>query len=235
MTNPSSKLQRLSRLACLAALASVGALAHAADAGHEEIRFYLPGETGIATRAGAAADGVDVCSDAGNGDVCAYAGLNFASDTAGLLATYSWAETETAPLTYQTLSSPFSGLGVKAADGLPGAAQTIDQGEGLSLLFANPVEVLGFTFFDVNHQVFGPQGGTTIQLIVDEHRYTLNAGDTSLLSSIKGREFSLLGGSTSYYLGAVRIAAAVPEAGTWALMGLGLLGVGMAVRRQRQV
>lgn len=229
------------RSALMALLVCAWPLAHAADSSsvvstpdgsYEELRFYTPGDS-IPTNVGTAQGGSNLCtSGAHAGQVCAET-LGFQSITAGLVTSYGYAETASTPVVYQNLTPSYSGLGVAALNGAAISTDTsIDQAEGISLLFTNPVNVLGFTFFDVNHQAFAPGSAPTIQLIVDERNYTLNAADTSLLSSIKGKEFTLLGGATSYYLGAVRIAA-VPEASTWALMGLGLVGIGLTARRQR--
>ncbi|TAK95300.1 MAG: PEP-CTERM sorting domain-containing protein [Aquabacterium sp.] len=230
------------RSALIGLLACAWPLTHAAEASslvstpdgsYEELRFYTPGDS-IPTNVGAAQGSSNLCTSGANaGQVCAET-LGFQSITAGLVTSYGYAETASTPVVYQNLSPAHAGLGVAALNGAAISTDTsIDQAEGISLLFANPVSVLGFTFFDVNHQAFAPGSAPTIQLIVDERNYTLNAADTSLLSSIKGKEFTLLGGATSYYLGAVRIAA-VPEASTWALMGLGLVGIGLAARRQRR-
>lgn len=229
------------RSALIAMLACAWPLAHAADGAslvstpsgsYEELRFYAPGND-IPTNAGTAQGSGNLCTSGANaGQVCAET-LGFQSITAGLVTSYGYSETAATPVVYQTLTTNFAGLGVAALNGSAISSDTsIDQAEGISLLFTNPVSVLGFTFFDLNHQAFAPGSAPTIQLIVDERNYTLNAADTSLLSSIKGKEFTLLGGATSYYLGAVRIAA-VPEASTWALMGLGLVGIRLARRTRR--
>ncbi|HEX5357012.1 MAG TPA: PEP-CTERM sorting domain-containing protein [Aquabacterium sp.] len=230
------------RSALMVALVCAWPLAHAADGSsvvstpegsYEELRFYTPASS-IPTAVGTAQGSSNLCTSGANaGQVCAET-LGFQSITAGLVTSYGYSETVATPVVYQNLTPTFAGLGVAALNGASISGDTsVDQAEGISLLFANPVEVLGFTFFDLNHQAFAPGSAPTLQLIVDERNYTINAADTSLLSSIKGKEFTLLGGATSYYLGAVRIAA-VPEASTLALMGLGLAGIVLAGRRQRR-
>ncbi|MBI5926228.1 MAG: PEP-CTERM sorting domain-containing protein [Aquabacterium sp.] len=236
-------LRPAARSAMMVALVCAWPLAHAADTSaivntpngaYEELRFYTPGSS-IPTNVGSAQGSSNLCTSGANaGQVCAET-LGFQSITAGLVTSYGYSETAATPVMYQNLTPSYAGLGVASLNGAGISSDTsVDQAEGFSLLFANPVEVLGFTFFDVNHQAFAPGSAPTLQLIVDEHNYTINAADTSLLSSIKGKEFTLLGGATSYYLGAVRIAAAVPEASTWAFMGLGLAGIVLARRRQRR-
>lgn len=234
-------LRPAARSALMVAMACAWPLAHAdasaivntPDGAYEELRFYTPGST-IPTNVGSAQGSSNLCTSGANaGQVCAET-LGFQSITAGLVTSYGYSETAATPVMYQNLTPTYTGLGVASLSGANISSDTsVDQAEAISLLFAAPVEVLGFTFFDVNHQAFAPSSGTTIRLIVDERDYTLNAADLSLLSSIKGSEFTLMGEATSYYLGAVRIAAVVPESSTWALMGLGLVGIALASRQRR--
>jgi hypothetical protein len=225
----------LTRFACLTALAIAAPWAQAsivsdASGTYEEVRFYTPASSSVSTTQGNAETGSDLCAGS---NVCA-SGLLFDSVTAGQIVTYGDSSTSADSLVNQNLSASYAGLGVitQNSQGVLSTDTAINQGEYLSLYFQQPVTVLGFVFFDVNNQSFA--SGTTISLIVDEVTYKLSASDTTLLSSIKGQEFTFVGGETAYYLGAVKLAAAVPEPGTWALSAIGLLGLAAVRRRHRR-
>ncbi|MCH8181222.1 MAG: PEP-CTERM sorting domain-containing protein [Proteobacteria bacterium] len=205
----------------------------------ETLRFYTPASDTVSTDIGSPLAGGDVCSDADHAaDVCA-PGLGFASQVAGTVSVYSVFDgalpAQQVPLVYQNLLQSQAGLGVSTPIGGErlGDDPAIGGTEGLSLFFARPTLVVGFEFFDAQQQAFLP--GTTVRLLVDEQVYDIPADQAGSLS-ITGTEFTFLGGSRSYTLGAVKLAApaAVPEPGTMALAGLGLLGVVLARSRTRR-
>lgn len=205
----------------------------------ETLRFYTPDSETVSTDIGTPLAGGDVCTDADHAaDVCAL-GLGFASQVAGNINVYSVFDgvlpTQQVPLVYQNLLQSRAGLGVSTPSGGErlGDDPAIGGNEGLSVFFVRPTQVVGFEFFDAQHQAFQP--GTTLRLLVDERVYDIPADQAGTLS-ITGTEFTFLGGSRTYTLGAIKLAApaAVPEPGAFALAGLGLIGMLLARARTRR-
>lgn len=205
----------------------------------ETLRFYTPGTDAITTDIGSPLVSGNACTTSGHaGDVCAL-GLSFNSLVAGTVSAYAVFDgalpLDRAPLVYQNLQQPSAGLGVStpAAGSAPLSNDpAIDSQEGLTLFFAQPTTVVGFEFFDAQHQAFLPGSGATARLLVDEVVVDLPIGQAGQLS-LTGSEFTFLGGSSTYTLGAVRLAApaVVPEPATLGLMALGLGLVGVARTR----
>lgn len=217
-------------------LLTAGVTAHAsgivttATGAYEEIRFHSPGSTDIATDVGIPLEGSSLC---GANVICA-SGLGFQSSVAGQIAAFGYVESAPGSLTRQDLSREQAGLGAVSLEGSDQVSSdgAIDQGESLTLFFQRPTEVVGFVFFDAQNQAFQPSS-PSIRLLVDERVYELPAASAFPLS-IQGTEFTFVGGPTAYYLGAVRIAAPVPEASTLLSMGLGLAAVAAVTARRRR-
>lgn len=212
--------------------------AHAAGFGtnaqgaYEELRFYTPATGAILTDTGTVDQGAYAC-DASR--VCA-TGLRYVSQVAGAVTAYGYVNGAAGSLTIQTLTPGHTGLGTVSLDAqgqILGSA-AVDQGETLTLFFAQPTRLVGFDFFTTQQQAFAPDDTTPIRVMVDERIYTLSAGQAAQ-TTLVGSEFTFLGGSTSYYLGAVRVAATpVPEADGLAMMALGLVGVAVITTRARR-
>lgn len=231
---PSPSIAR--RFLASALILGAGATAHAsgivttATGAYEEIRFHSPGSTAVSTDVGTPIEGASLC---GANVICA-SGLTFQSSVAGQVTAFGYVESAPSSLTHQDLSRAQAGLGAVSLEGSDQISSdgAVDQGESLTLFFERPTEVVGFVFFDAQNQPFLPSS-PAIRLLVDERVYELPAGAASPVS-ILGTEFTFVGGATSYYLGAVRVAAPVPEASTLLSMGLGLAGVAAIAARRRR-
>lgn len=233
------KSASFARLTSLCVLACAWSLAHAGNGivtdalgTYEEVRFYTPGTADIPLRSGTPDLGPNLCQNgAGPAEVCAQ-GLVFGTQTAGQLLTYGYDDVAPVSLVAQSLGTSQHGLGVITQNtaGQLSTDQPVDSGQYLNLAFEKATTILGFVLFDVHGQTLGTN--TRVHLIVDEMDYTLT-GANGLSTPITGQTFTLVGGSDAYYLGAVRLAAAVPEPSTWALMGVGLLGLAFQSRRRR--
>lgn len=210
------------------------ALAMSAAAGHasgfvssasgtlEEIRFYTPGSTEVGTDVGVV-EGSDGCTSA---NVCD-GRLGFSSSYGGSFGAFGYALSD--GLTFQGLTSARNGLGVVTSANV-GSDQGVDDGESLMLLFDRPATIVEFVFFDVN----GNPYTDTVTLLAEERQIELTPGQ-ALRSPITVSEFTFVGGKQPpFFLGAIRLAAPVPEAGTLTLMAGGLLGVALAVRLRRR-
>lgn len=228
--------------------ALAGGITHTPGGAVETLRFYTPGTDTITTDIGSPLVSGNACTTSGHvGDVCAL-GLSFNSLVAGTVSAYAVFDgalpLDQTPLVYQNLQQPSAGLGVStpSAGSAPLSNDpAIDSKEGLTLFFAQPTTVVGFEFFNAQHQAFLPGSGAVIRVLVDELMVNLPVDQAGQLS-LTGSEFTFLGGSSAYTLGAVKLAApaVVPEPASLGLMGLGLGLVGVAAsrssawRRQRQ-
>lgn len=222
------------RLTCAALLMAVLPVAQAAngivtDASgtYEEVRFYTPGTADIPTQTGTVLYSSDLCSGT---NVCA-SGLQFTSQYAGTFAAYGFDAAAANSLTSQSLITARQGLGVlgQSSTGTLGTDTAVDAQEYLTFAFSSKATVIGFQLFDVNGQALAST--QAVHVIVDEMDYTLPGG--SLTQALTGKSFTFVGSDASYYVGAVRLATAVPENSTATLMGLGLVGLGAAARRRR--
>ena len=242
-------------LALVAAFAAVPA-AHAATYGigsdgslvWEQVRFYEPGGgknaqyvNGQPTYYGTVSS--DKCAGA---DRC---GEPMAFDTkfgGKLTATAEDASGYTNGVVIQDLDPDYGGLGVLSikSSGAVTGLDDINSGDRLTLTFTNKVRIVGFHFWDKDHNSnagaddlntgdkFGlsVDGGTTKQLGFGNNFPWYGAG-----SMLVGKSFSFSYVNEDYYLGAIKIAqvAEVPEPGTYGLLLAGLVGVGFVARRRR--
>jgi hypothetical protein len=215
----------------------------------EQVRFYGP--AGGANSDYAAGQPiyygtvpVDRCAGT---DICGEA-MTFDTKFGGLL-------TATAPdvfsgyqsIVYQDLSPNYGGLGVvkyktptrNDPDGLSGADE-INNGEKLTLTFANTVKVVGFHFFDKDHRqsdlsssdkFFLSVNGAANQALSFGGGYPWYGAGSTLI----GNTFTFTYKNEDFYLGAIKIQAVtppIPEPETYALMLGGLLAMGFMARRR---
>lgn len=214
------------------ASAAVPGLVQGSQGWYEDIRFALPGSSTAPTLAGLATP--SPCASMGCADV-----LSFNTVSAGRLEVVG--STLSAPGSTRVTGRPavlqsgqnWQGLGVNQ-NGI------VDHAEALGLSFGlTVVDVLGLTVY-----YSAGQAAPEITLLAGELPTVLKSS-TGVLSSpaagigqvqwwfdqpIQTNQFTLLGSSTSYHLGAVQIAA-VPEPETWAMGLAGLMVLGLMLRR----
>ena len=214
----------------------------------EQVRFYAPSGGSNSTYAGGqptyyGAVGSDVCSGS---DTCGEP-MTFATSIGGALSVTATddgngAINTTNGIVYQDISPDYGGLGVvsqNANGGLTGGDE-INNGDTLTLSFANRVKIVGFHFWDKDHQAYDLNSGDQFGLSIDggatQFKSLSNFPWYGAGSTLVGNSFTFSYKNEDYYLGAIKIAAvpAVPEPQTYALMLAGMAAVGFMARRRRQ-
>lgn len=212
----------------------------------EQVRFYGPNGGTSSTYTGGQPTYLgnvptDYCSGS---DRCGEP-MSFATVVGGALTvTGSDGVSGTTGIVMQDLDPNYGGLGVVSRNESTGALNLtndeINQGETLTLSFANTVKIVGFHFWDKDHKLddlnsgdsFGLSinGGAMQQLALPNHPW-YGAGST-----LVGNTFTFSYVNEDYYLGAIKIAAvpAIPEPQTYALMAVGLAAMAFVARRRCQ-
>lgn len=234
-------------LACAAAQAVPVNLGNSGGLAWEQVRFYGPESAADATYGGGVKTKVGVVP----GDYCSGASENcgtamsFATALGGALMVSAsddanGAVNTTLGLALQDLSPAHGGLGVvsRSANGAVSGNDEINRGDVLTLAFANTVRLAGLHLWDHNHgrgdlnggaEKFGLaiDGGAVQQLTLQNFLWW--GGSSSLV----GNRFTFSYVNEDYHLGAIKIAAAVPEPQSLALLLLGLAAIGAVARRRR--
>lgn len=247
------------RMSAVAAAAGLCFSAHAANPAGigqsgslvwEQVRFYGPSGSADSTYSGGQPTKIgsvstDYCSGS---DVCGEP-MSFSTLIGGALTVTASddgnkAVNSTNGIVYQDLSPTYGGLGVMSRNDSTGAlagGDEINLGDTLTLSFANTVKIVGFHFWDKNHQSYDLNSGDTFSL-------SINGGAAQTLSlsnfpwygagsTLVGNSFTFGFTNEDYYVGAIKMAAvpAVPEPQTYALMLAGLGAVAFVARRRRGV
>jgi hypothetical protein len=247
---------RISAVAAAAGLCLSAQAANPAGIGQsgsmvwEQVRFYGPSSGADSTYTGGQPTYLgSVASDACSGaDRCGEP-MTFATQLGGALTVTAsddgnGMQNNTNGIVYQDLSPTYGGLGVMSRNESTGAmtgGDEINKGDTLTLSFANAVKIVGFHFWDKDHQSNDLNNGDTFSLSVNG-----GAAQTLSLSNFPwyGASSTLVGNSFTfgftnedYYLGAIKVSAvpAVPEPQTYALMLAGLGAVMFMARRRRGV
>ena len=130
------------------------------------------------------------------------------------------------------------GLGTAEGDG-PAIGNPVDDGQAISFLFSEKVELFSATHFNDSDSKMFDDGGVDYLLIVDGGdpiEVAINSNGIEGFAGVSGMlfEFRSLAqgaGGEGFYVSALDVRPAIPEPGTALLLGLGFVGLGAARRR----
>lgn len=217
----------------------------------EQLRFYAPSGSssktypqGEPTYLGQVSP--DYCS--GSGANC---GLSMRFDTklVGTVTVTASDDNGTTPNTtagavIQDLKPHYGGLGVVSLKDSHHSGKTvsssnpdqIDTSDTLTFTFGQPVQIVGLHLFDADHDEFKSKDKGTFSILANDKLYDYKLNTSYFWfganSPLIGTEFTFIANDTPFYVGALKVAA-IPEPGTYALVGVGLMAAGFVARRRR--